>query len=636
MTNKDQIDIKNAASFLKVSSATIRNWIKQGLIEAQITENQLSAIREDLEKGKIERLGSRANKSKSHKTFIPTEYSCNKTINDEINQVITLCKEHFLSIEETIYNLVISFIDEKNKYNKKWSIERDIYQIVLDDYNINDLTKNSSFITKATPIFQSLKDKKCSDILGLIYQSLISEGEKSIKGSYYTPKNIIDNLVSDLDKSIKIFMDPCCGTGAFLMSAIELRNILPQNLYGADIDRTAVFIARVNILSHFKTYTKIPNIYHLDTLDELTKSKHKLPLNKIVGKIDAIATNPPWGANKNSTDYKELENILKSKEVFSMFILRSYDLLKKDGELNVLLPESVLKISTHRNIRKHMLTNSKIITIKEYGRAFKKVYSPVISIHLKKSKTLSNHKVAIKTKHNYYSIPQDVFLKTKGSVYEIKIDNEKRKLIEKIYSIPHKTLKNNAKWTLGIVTGNNNKHLYTKHTKGLEPIYRGSDIDFYRIKTPKYFINFSNSNTFQQVAKEQNYRANEKLIYKFISNKLVFAYDNKQSLTLNSANILIPNIPGMSTKIVLAFLNSSVFQFLQMYKFSTHKVLKGNLEELPFPKINEANSKRLIKLVDQAISGNVDVISVIDNSIFDIFGLNENEIITIKESIKST
>lgn len=636
MTNKDQIDINNAASFLKVSSATIRNWIKQGLIEAHITQEQILSIKEDLENGQLKRLNSRANKSKSFKTFIPTEYSNNKIISTTIDQIKLLSKQFFSSVEETIYNLAVAFIEEKTHKSDKWTINRKVFEKVLNEYNIYGLNQNHNFITKATEIINSLKDNNCTDVLGLVYQSLISEGEKSVKGSYYTPKSIIDNLVSDLDKSIKTFMDPCCGTGAFLMSAIELRNILPQNLYGADIDRTAVFIARVNILEHYKTYTKIPNIYHLDTLDELIKNKHKLPFKKIVGKIDAIATNPPWGANKNSTNYQAIENFLKSKEVYSMFVLKSYDLLKKDGELNVLLPESVLKISTHRNIRKHMLTNSKIIKIKEYGRAFRGVYSRVIAIHLKKREKLEHNTIAIETVNRNHTICQNDFQKTKNYIFEIDIDNEKRKLIEKIYSTPYLSLKNNAKWALGIVTGNNNKHLSSRQTDGLEPIYKGSEIDFYQLKEPVNYINFSHSNYLQQVAKEHIYRTSEKLIYKFISNRLVFAYDNKQSLTLNSANIMIPEIPDMSIKTVLAFLNSSVFQFLHMYKFSTYKILKGNLEELPFPKISKANSKKINNLVDQAISGNTEAIPIIDNIIYHIFGLSETEIYTIRESIKST
>lgn len=81
----------------------------------------------------------------------------------------------------------------------------------------------------------------------------------------------------------------------------------------------------------------------------------------------------------------------------------------------------------------------------------------------------------------------------------------------------------------------------------------------------------------------------------------MFAYDDSSSLFLNSANILIPNIPGMSTKTVLDFLNSSLYQFLYEKLFGELKVLKGNLSELPFPKIDSKTNNELSLMVDEII-----------------------------------
>ncbi|MBL0104409.1 MAG: hypothetical protein IPP51_12050 [Bacteroidetes bacterium] len=187
-------------------------------------------------------------------------------------------------------------------------------------------------------------------------------------------------------------------------------------------------------------------------------------------------------------------------------------------------------------------------------------------------------------------------------MFDIKVHSETDERIRKIYSIPHQTLKGNARWALGIVTGNNEAHLQAKRSKTNEPIYKGSDVEYYRLKSSSNFIKY-NRDSFQQVAKDEFYRCEEKLIYKFISNKLVFAYDDKKSLTLNSANILIPEIPGMHIKVVLAFLNSSVFQFLFEKKFSTHKVLRSDLEELPFPNVSKGDQGKIIGLVDRAIKG---------------------------------
>ena len=112
-----------------------------------------------------------------------------------------------------------------------------------------------------------------------------------------------------------------------------------------------------------------------------------------------------------------------------------------------------------------------------------------------------------------------------------------------------------------------------------------------------------------------------KLVYKFVSNKLMFAYDDTSSLFLNSANILIPNISGMSTKTVLAFLNSSLYQFLYEKLFGELKVLKGNLMELPFPKIDSETNNTLTMLVEEIISEGKNNQNDIDEIIYNVYDL---------------
>jgi hypothetical protein len=57
------------------------------------------------------------------------------------------------------------------------------------------------------------------------------------------------------------------------------------------------------------------------------------------------------------------------------------------------------------------------------------------------------------------------------------------------------------------------------------------------------------------------------LIYRFISKYLVFAYDDKQKLTLNSANIVIPKTDDYPIKVIAALFNSSLYQFIFQKKF---------------------------------------------------------------------
>lgn len=634
MTEDKILNIPQAAKILKVSEATVRNWIKSGLLISPLSYSDVSSVKESLSSGKIQRLNKRANKTKSSKSFLPSEYTNHKKNDQYINQIIGVSNLHFKSIEETIFNIAISFVDEKElDDNKHFYFKRGALQKVFDEFNNNKFLQNSAFIFSISPIISKLKSSNSHDVLGLLYQSLQTEGDKSLKGSYYTPIEIIDEMINDLNGDIETFLDPCCGTGAFILSAIKNKNIQAQNIYGADIDKTAVFLARINILEFFQDYDKVPNIFHLDSLKQLATGEISCKTNYLKGKIDAIATNPPWGASKNSSAYSEYVKQLGSKEIFSMFLLKSIELLSTSGELHFLLPESVLNIRTHKKIRNILCTRTKLISIKEFGKVFTGVYTPVISIHAKIAKNANLESVTIRAKDKTYTVNQERFLETKHNIYDIKIDDRSKILIDKIYSIPHITLINNASWALGIVTGNNAKFLHKRNDGDLEPIYKGSDINCFYLNKASNYVKY-NRQSFQQVSKDKYFRANEKLVYKFISNKLVFAYDDKQSLTLNSANILIPNLSNMPIKVVLAFLNSEVFQFLHKIKFSTQKILRGNLEELPFPIIDDKMQVTIINHVNKAIAGDIQVIKKINEIIYSAFELNREEIEIIKKYLK--
>ena len=171
---------------------------------------------------------------------------------------------------------------------------------------------------------------------------------------------------------------------------------------------------------------------------------------------------------------------------------------------------------------------------------------------------------------------------------------------------------------MGVITGDNKNKVKSRQGRGMEPIYTGKDIEAYTLKRPTKFIKYERSD-FQQVAKDEIYRADEKLVYKFISKNLVFAYDDSKSLFLNSANILIPRIPGMSIKTVLAFLNSEMFRFLYKSLFGEIKILKGNLMELPFPEITPEMDEKLTKLVAKVLKGNKNAVKEIDNQINKLF-----------------
>lgn len=144
--------------------------------------------------------------------------------------------------------------------------------------------------------------------------------------------------------------------------------------------------------------------------------------------------------------------------------------------------------------------------------------------------------------------------------------------------------------------------------------------------------------TFQQIAPIQYYRAKEKLLYRFICNQLVFAYDNKQTLSLNSCNLLIPEIEGLDIKYIMAILNSRTAQFFFKKQFHSVKVLRSHIEQIPIPEIKKEAQDRIIVMVDSILeaSKDNDIVSLydmLDAEIANLYGLTSNEQTFIKNSM---
>ena len=234
----------------------------------------------------------------------------------------------------------------------------------------------------------------------------------------------------------------------------------------------------------------------------------------------------------------------------------------------------------HSDIREFILSNSRVNRIQEHGSVFKKVFTPVITIELIKNTAAEDYSnINAPAGSEGFSINNDF-------TFSININRTDADIIDHLYSIPHTSLEGKADWALGIVTGNNSLYLSKEKKSGWEPVIRGSDITRGRIKTPSQYIDF-NPGSFQQTAPEWKYRAPEKLVYRFISKHPVFAVDTERRLTLNSANIIIPDEnlreAGWTAGKIAALFNSEIFSFLYRKRFNSVKMLRSHLEQLPLP-----------------------------------------------------
>ena len=142
--------------------------------------------------------------------------------------IISYVKENNCNIRSIIYTLAIKFLINTGlvELDSKYKIiSRNKYLgTILEEYgtSIDKILLNMEY---------PLQER---DFLGLVYQSLLKEGTKNVKGAYYTPEIILD-FIKDKLRDDSVYLDPCCGTGSFLLAAAE-KIVNPENLYGCDID----------------------------------------------------------------------------------------------------------------------------------------------------------------------------------------------------------------------------------------------------------------------------------------------------------------------------------------------------------------------------------------------------------------
>ena len=667
-THKEIFNIEGTAQYLGISTATVRNWVKSGQLSAFYKNNKsffykadIESLKQKLISGELKKLNKRANKKQAQRFFIPKEYITNPSDFDKLNPIIDFVQKNHIPTTTALFLLGLNLLKKeklflkidikslvkkqkfffKSKVSINPQIKKEIHSWFLEvkNYNINT---SFSFLLNC-----SLPDQR--DILGILYQSLLHEGKKSQSGSYYTPYNIVKNIQTDYVKKDSKVLDPCCGTGQFLLGFSDVVDN-PLNIYGMDYDQTAVRIARLNLLIKFKNHNFIPNIFcknllfdkENQQLDFLDSKKNQTNLfnvsnDKDIKDFDVIATNPPWGASFLKQEIKQLKQLypeIRSAQSFSYFLKKSFSLLKPSGILSFLLPESILNVKTHKNIREFILKFSQIKKIIYLNRVFKNVFTPVIRLDLKKG-LKNNNSTIIQNTNAKYKTKQIQWTSNHDFIFDIHSHPLDNQIINKVYQVKHTTLKNQAIWALGIVTGDNKKFIVSKDNtpaksiSAFEPIYRGKDLKKFIVSAKPYcYIQFQ-PDKFQQVAPEYKYRSKQKLIYKFISKDLTFAYDDKQRLTLNSANILIPQIPNYPIKVILALFNSSLYQFLFQKKFSSIKVLRSHIEALPLPLWDKKTFLKIIKLTNQVIK-NQNKLQTLDDYITHKFKLTTKEITRIK------
>ncbi len=553
------------------------------------------------------------------------------------------------------------------------------------------------------------------------------------QGIYYTPSFIVDYIVKNalgpvLDKcktitdikKIKV-LDPACGSGSFLIKALEMIaekyeefgsksdalsktlikiQILKENIFGVDLDSQAVEITRLNLLINaLHKQLKLPlldNIKNGNSLisgtdEELEKYfgknfREKEPFNwqeqfpEVFeqGGFDVIVGNPPYIQSRNLDEEerhfywdKYLTNTNHS-DIYSFFIEKSINLLKNNGMLGFITPNTWLQTPSFKSLRKKIFSENKIKNIlffEEGTKVFDKTQVSNIVLTLEKESDKEN------IENNYINIDklveQKIYLfnkiKQKEVYFEKGFNILSNKKIENILNTITKNsiLLSNASIIIGgLRTGDDNKFLKKEaNNKDDKKLLRGRNIDRYSFRWGHEYVWYKPElMKVKQAAapkRQEIFEFKEKLLVRMISgSKIIATYDDAGYYLLQD-NLILPK-DEYNIKYLLALLNSKIANFISKNTTSNIAITQLLLKNWPVPKIDFLNKKEkskydeLVELADKILKLNKELQKIpensekwnsikseiekidkkIDEKVYKLYGLTKEEIKTVENLIE--
>jgi type I restriction-modification system DNA methylase subunit len=549
-------------------------------------------------------------------------------------------------------------------------------------------------------------------------------------------KNRQTTTIIKLDQQLKDYRewllklticDPACGSGAFLNQALDFlirehayldelnkqlfggffvfpdieNQILEHNIYGVDLNEESIEIAKLSLwlrtaqpkrkLTSLNNNIKCGNSL-IDSKaiagDKAFNWKEQFPEVFAKGGFDVIIGNPPYGDYFNSNEKTYLLKKFEASfsgtfDMYIMFFEVALNLIKSDGKLCYITPNTFIDYAQFSNLRKLLLKGNNIEQLISLTNVFEDAIVDTAIIILTKSKAQEENFKGINLKEKITSLESSIIpllssenLNSNGFILKSTGNFDIKKLIK---NCPHK-LSDVLKITQGITTGGNDFFIGKKNyfiENGIpetifKKVLKGKSINRNKILYDDDYILYSTKNTDHDTQNkisvlleqfknklsekretaqgnlpwyclhwardERDFNEPKILIRQTASHIIgVFDNDNYYSLdTLHTLNLKIEvNDKVASLKFLLGILNSKLFKYLYYWKLDEGgkvypQVKKINIEWLPIPiLINEnlisINIDKLLEINLKEEQSRVKFLSFL-NSKFNTSNLNSKKL----------
>ncbi len=247
------------------------------------------------------------------------------------------------------------------------------------------------------------------DVKGRAYEEIVGSNLRGDRGEFFTPRNVCSMAVSMLDPNEKqLLLDPACGTGGFLITAMNyviekiraaeiakwgnnlsraedavqgrIRKFAEGFIVGMDFNPELVKASKMNMVMN---NDGAGGLFQANSLEAPPTWDPKLFERDIMGNVDVLFTNPPFGSKIPVTDtailekyelghswtydkaldkWRMTEAVQKSQPPEILFIERCVKFLKPGtGRAAIVLPDGILGSPGLGYVREWILRNTRVL-----------------------------------------------------------------------------------------------------------------------------------------------------------------------------------------------------------------------------------------------------------------------------------